>query len=124
IREAQQAAVMAAIVPGSNLLRSDGTLPKRAFREAIEDLLRTRRVEGRTLHDVLAEVVCEREGNDGRPLATVPKCPACDKKLEELGYGPEGGRCPACDEELLYADCLRAHEIFREYGTNEEASNR
>jgi hypothetical protein len=124
IREAQRAAVIAAVLPGSNLLRADGTPPKRAFREAIDELLRTRHVEGRSLHDVLAEILCEREGNNGLPLASVPKCPSCDTDLKGLTFGSEGGQCPACGEELLYADALRAHEQFREHGSNEEACGR
>jgi hypothetical protein len=131
IREAQDATVIAGVLPSSNLARSDGTPPRRAFREAVDELLRTRKVEGRSLFEILLEVQAHRGDSDGRPLADLPACPnpSCGHALrsptgEPLLFGEEGTCCPWCDEPILFTDALRAHETFREHGENREACGR
>jgi hypothetical protein len=131
IREAQEATVMAGVLPSSNVMRSDGTPPARAFREAVDELLRTRKVEGRSLFEILLEVQAHRRDTGGRALATLPTCPNpdCGHQLkdhsgEPLRFGETGMRCPKCDEQILFTDVLRAHETFREHGENREACGR
>jgi hypothetical protein len=131
IRDAHHATVMAGVLPGSNLLRADGTPPMRAFREAIDELLRTRQIEGRSLFNVLVEVQTHRRDTDGRPLASVPRCPnpVCGHPLrstdgKELLFDVSGTICPGCKEPILFTDLLRAHEAFREHGENGEACGR
>lgn len=131
IREAQDAAVIAGVLPSSNLMRSDGTPPRRAFREAVDELLRTRKVEGRSLLEILLEVQAHRGGTGEQPLASLPACPNpnCkhalrDRAGEPLLFGEEGMCCPRCGEHILFTDALRAHETFREHGENREACGR
>lgn len=129
IRDAQHATVMAGVLPSSNLVRADGTAPLRAFREAVDDLLRTRHVEGRTLFDVLTEVQANSLDTGSQPLASVPRCPSCGHHLIDgndapLLFGADGMVCPACAEELMFTDLLRAHETFREHAENREACGR
>lgn len=132
IRDAQHATVMAGVLPSSNLIRTDGTPPLRAFREAVDELLRTRRVEGRTLFDVLVEVQANRPDTDHHLLGSVTRCPTCrrahasadDRKPTPIEFGPDGRPCPLCGEEIMFTDLLRAHETFREHGENGEASGR
>jgi hypothetical protein len=61
IREAQKADVIAGVLPSSNLMRSDGTPPRRAFRQEVTNLFTRSTVEGRSLLDVLLEIEAERE---------------------------------------------------------------
>lgn len=129
IRDAQEATVMAGVLPSSNLLRADGTPPLRAFREAVDELLRTRHVEGRSLFEVLAEVQAYRHDTAGTRRGSLPRCPTCRHALSDAAEQPilfdvGGMRCPACDEEILFSDLLRAHETFREHGENREACGR
>lgn len=131
IRDAQEATVMAGVLPSSNLVRTDGTPPKRAFREAVDELLRTRHVERRSLFEVLQEVQANRLDTDGRPLASVPTCPSPDCKAPLTAYDDTpllfdaaGMPCPRCQEQILFSDVLRAHETFREHGENGEACGR
>lgn len=129
IRDAQHAAVIAGVLPSSNLVRADGTPPRRAFREAVDELLRTRHVEGRPLFEVLAEVQTYIQQANGKPQASVPTCPACfhrlvDRTDELLRFDTDGMDCPACGEKILFSDLLRAHETFREHGENREACGR
>ncbi len=129
IRDAQHATVMAGVLPSSNLMRADGTAPLRAFREAVDELLRTRHVEGRTLFEVLAEVQANRLDTAGRSLGSVPRCPSCRRELkgtddQPMLFDTDGMTCPACAEEIMFTDLLRAHETFREHGENQEACGR
>ena len=132
IRDAQQATVMAGVLPSSNLIRTDGTPPLRAFREAVDELLRSRHVEGRSLFDVLAEVQANRPDTDGQPCGSVPRCPTCrrarasaeGRKPDPIVFGTNGTPCPFCDAEIMFTDLLRAHETFREHGENGEACGR
>lgn len=133
IRDAQHATVMAGVLPSSNLVRTDGTPPLRAFREAVDELLRTRHVEGRSLFEVLEEVQANRLDTDGRPLGSVPRCPTCREPMASpdhtdkpgaITFGAEGTKCPSCHEQIMFIDLLRAHETFREHGENLEACGR
>lgn len=129
IRDAQHATVMAGVLPSSNLVRTDGTPPLRAFREAVDELLRTRHVEGRSLFDVLGEVQANRLDTGGAAHGSVPRCPSCRVELADvdgsaLTFGPSGTTCPACGEAIIFTDLLRAHETFREHGENGEACGR
>lgn len=132
IRDAQHATVMAGVLPSSNLVRTDGTPPVRAFRESVDDLLRTRHVEGRPLFDVLAEVQANRLDTDGQPRGSVPRCPSCrgthasaeGTKPDPIVFSTDGRACPFCGEEIMFTDLLRAHETFREHGENGEACGR
>jgi hypothetical protein len=133
IREAQRADVIAGVLPSSNLIRSDGTPPRRAFREEVANLFASSRVEGRSLLDVLLEVEAERE-DVSTPTGSlvIHRCPNPDcnsildneEKASFVPVGVNGARCPACGEQLLATDALRAHEAFKENGTNLEACGR
>lgn len=129
IRDAQHATVMAGVLPSSNLVRTDGTPPLRAFREAVDELMRSRHVEGRSLFDVLGEVQAHRLDTGGEARGSVPRCPACRTEINDgnghpLTFGPSGTSCPACAEPIMFTDLLRAHETFREHGENGEACGR
>lgn len=133
IREAQRADVIAGVLPSSNLMRSDGTSPRRAFREEIANLFVRSKVEGRSLLDVLLEVEAERE-DVSTPTGTLVmhRCPnaECNAVLDDteggtfVPVGVNGATCPACSESLMATDALRVHEAFKEHGTNLEACGR
>ncbi|HYV14421.1 MAG TPA: hypothetical protein VE972_00180 [Conexibacter sp.] len=133
IREAQRADVIAGVLPSSNLLRSDGTPPQRAFREEVANLFETSNVEGHTLLDVLLEVEAHRE-DVSTPTGTLVmhRCPnpECGAILDDADRGPfvpvgvDGALCPSCAEPLLATDALRVHEKFKEHGSNLEACGR
>jgi hypothetical protein len=130
IRDAQQSSVMAGVLPSSNLARSDGTLPKRAFREEVDALFRGSTVEGRSLLDALLEVEAEREDIQA-PLGEIvmARCPACRESIGDprgvfVMVGATGSACPHCGEALMATDALRVYEAFNEHGSNQEACSR
>lgn len=130
IREAQQSSVMAGVLPSSNLARSDGTSPLRAFREEVDTLFRSSIVEGRSLLDALLEVEAERKDVQIPPGKLVmAHCPSCNHKIGDpkvafVPVGWDGSVCPNCGEELMATDALRVHEAFKEHGSNQEACSR
>jgi hypothetical protein len=121
---------MAAVLPSSNLMRSDGTPPRRAFREEVDALFRQCTVEGRRLLDVLLEVEAERDDVRTPPGTLVmARCPACNAVIDDhdaafVPVGADGARCPGCGEALLATDALRVHETFNEHGSNQEPCSR
>jgi hypothetical protein len=127
IREAQSAAVLAGVLPSSNLMRVDGTEPNTAFRQDVDALFRESEVEGRSLLDVLFEVEAER---DPRPVpvgtVALSSCPTpgCRADVGHLAIGPAGTTCPECETPLFAVDALRAHETFNEHSSNLEACSR
>lgn len=127
IRDAQRASVVAGMLPSSNLIRADGTLPRVAFREEVDHLFRSTEIEGSSLLQVMLDVAAER---DDSPVpagaSSISRCPNldCRADIETIPVGPAGADCPSCGERLLPTDALRAHEIFREHGSNQEACSR
>ena len=90
IREAQKADVIAGALPSSNLMRTDGTPPRRAFREEIANLFMASKVEGRSLLDVLLEVEAEREDvNTPAGTLVMHRCPnpECNAILDDTKKG-------------------------------------
>jgi hypothetical protein len=123
ILDARTASVMAAMLPGSNLPRIDGTGQEEAFREEVEHLFSSSRTNQRTLLEVLAYVQKHHE-EAADETVSVDKCPGCEAKIEDVRIPTEGGRCPKCRGPLFYTDVLRAHEVFNPQGSNLEASGR
>ena len=123
---------MAGVLPSSNLIRSDGTPPHRAFREEVDALFRHCTVEGRSLLDVLLEVEAERDDvADARRHARDARAARADARraIDEpdgdfVPVGTAGAPCPACGEALMATDALRVHETFNEHGSNLEACSR
>jgi len=125
LRDAQRASVMAAMLPGSNLPRIDGTSPEQAFREEVEHLFRSSRTNQRTLLEVLAHVQRHHEDATDETVI-INNCPACRADTRHVPIPPSGAQCPnsRCHGPLFYTDVLRAHEAFNEQGSNLEASGR
>jgi hypothetical protein len=129
IADAQNAAVMASMLPSSNLIHADGkTPPIVAFRQEVEAMFIANQVEGRSLLDVLLAVEAERTP---RPVPVghiemrrCPNRPDCDQDLRGFPVGPGGATCPNCGIDLYPTDALRVWEAFRENGSNLEAVSR
>lgn len=127
IRDAQTAAVLAGVLPSSNLMNVAGVAPRTAFRQEVDTLFRESKVEGRTLLDMLLSVEAER---DPRPVPVgaveLSSCPTggCRQDMSGLAVGQAGATCPSCGEALFAVDALRTHEQFHEHSSNLEACGR
>lgn len=127
IKDAQRAAVLAGVLPSSNLVRADDTPPRRAFREDVDRLFRASEVENRNLQSVLFDVAAERDPLPvPRGNVAIERCPntECAERIGDVPVGPDGAECPHCHEALMAVDCLRVHESFNEHGSNLEACSR
>jgi hypothetical protein len=95
-----------------------------SWREAVDQLLRHKKVEVNGLDQTLLELLFLLHGKPGTPAGTVPvNCPeqACD---HEAQVPAAGGTCDACGERLFPTDVLRIHEEVADEGTNETALGR
>lgn len=117
--------VMAAMLPGSNLPRIDGTSPEQAFREEVDHLFRSSRTNQRTLLEILAHVQRHHKTATDETVM-LERCPACGADTRGVRIPPAGAWCPQlqCKAPLFYTDVLRAHEAFDEQGSNLEAAGR
>ncbi|GAA0446988.1 hypothetical protein Aca07nite_57580 [Actinoplanes capillaceus] len=95
-----------------------------SWREAIDQLFRTKRVEVNRLDQTLLELLFLLHGKPGSEASTVPvNCPteACSK---DVRVPPTGVDCNACGVRLFPTDVLRIHEEVGEEGSNQSALGR
>jgi hypothetical protein len=95
-----------------------------SWRELVDGLFRTRRVEVNRLNQSLLELLFMLHGAPGAPAASVPvNCPTddCDN---DVPVSPPGTACPTCGTHLFPTDVLRIHEEVGEEGSNESALGR
>lgn len=108
-----KAATLQCVLPGCNVVKSDGTPPRDFFRQSIYEALQGSVQKGHeTLLETYRALVAER--------TSMFRCPQadCDKSLE-----PSIGTwtCPCSRSSALYeTDPLRFHERFNEIGSNGE----
>lgn len=96
-----------------------------SWREAIDRLFQTKKIEVNRLNQTLLDLLMLLHGEPGISAHAVPvNCPhdGCDQK--EIPVVSSGGSCPACKAVLYPTDTLRIHEEVAEEGTNEAALGR
>ncbi|MEN3611534.1 hypothetical protein AAH979_18485 [Plantactinospora sp. ZYX-F-223] len=95
-----------------------------SWREAIDQLFRTKKVEVNRLNQTLLELLFLLQGKPGVPASTVPvNCPTEDCS-KDVGVPPAGAACDACGSWLFPTDVLRIHEEVGEEGSNQSALGR
>ncbi|MFC4063290.1 hypothetical protein ACFOWE_33835 [Planomonospora corallina] len=95
-----------------------------SWREAIDQLFRTKKIEVNRLNQTLLELLFLLHGKPGIPAPTVPvNCPTenCSK---DVRVPPAGLKCAACNIQLFPTDVLRIHEEVSEEGSNQSALGR
>lgn len=95
-----------------------------SWREAIDQLFRTKKVEVNRLNQTLLELLFLLHGKPGVPASTVPvNCPSEDCRKDVRV--PRGGvACDQCGSCLFPTDVLRIHEEVGEEGSNQSALGR
>lgn len=95
-----------------------------SWREAIDQIFRTKRIEVNRLNQSLLELLFLLHGKPGAPAPTVPvNCPTDDCN-RDVPVPPGGVLCDACGLELFPTDVLRIHEEVGEETRNESALGR
>lgn len=95
-----------------------------SWREAIDEIFRTKKIEVNRLDQTLLQLLFLLHGKPGVPAPTVPvNCPSddCNKDVEVPSAGVE---CDACGRQLFPTDVLRIHEEVSEETRNESALGR
>lgn len=101
-----------------------GVSIQQSWRECIDLLFRTKKIEVNRLDQTLAQLLFLLHGRPGAPAANLAvTCPAPDcGRSTPVGLG--GGSCSQCNAILYPTDVLRIHEEVVEDGTNEAALSR
>lgn len=101
-----------------------------SWRQAIDRIFRSKRVEVNNLDKTLLDLLMLLHGTPGSQAVTVPvNCPhegcrAEDVPVSAAAAAPTGQPCPSCGHPLFTTDVLRVHEEVVEEGTNESALGR
>ncbi|MCE7008200.1 hypothetical protein LWC34_36085 [Kibdelosporangium philippinense] len=96
-----------------------------SWREAINQLFRTKKIEVNRLNQSLLDLLMLLHGQPGKPASAVPvNCPHEDCEAHDVPVSRDGHDCPACGKNLYPTDTLRIHEEVVEEGTNETALGR
>jgi hypothetical protein len=96
-----------------------------SWREALDRLFRSKRVEVNRLDQTLLDLLMLLHGEPGNPADTVPvNCPydACER--QDVAVPSSATDCPGCGGRLFPTDVLRIHEEVIEEGTNESPLSR
>jgi hypothetical protein len=95
-----------------------------SWREAIDQLFRTKKIEVNRLNQTLLELLFLLHGKPGGPASTVPvNCPTEDCS-KDVRVSQAGAKCDECGIWLLPTDVLRIHEEVGEEGSNQSALGR
>ena len=96
-----------------------------SWRERIDALFRTKKIEVNRLDQSLLQLLLLLHGVPGSPAATLPvNCPNDDCRAEGVPVVATGGDCPKCGWHLFPTDTLRIHEEVTEEGSNQVALSR
>ncbi|MEV1013200.1 hypothetical protein AB0I89_26650 [Micromonospora sp. NPDC049801] len=124
IARAVNTALVTLDLPVAGAYTREGVDIATSWREAIDQLFRTKKVEVNRLNQTLLELLFLLHGKPGVPASTVPvNCPTenCSK---DVRVPPAGVACDACGSWLLPTDVLRIHEEVGEEGSNQSALGR
>ncbi|SCG60322.1 DNA double-strand break repair nuclease NurA [Micromonospora humi] len=124
IARAVNTALVTLDLPVAGAYTREGVDIATSWREAIDQLFRTKKVEVNRLNQTLSELLFLLHGKPGVPASTVPvNCPSEDCS-KDVRVPPDGVACDACGSCLFPTDVLRIHEEVGEEGSNQSALGR
>lgn len=116
IETAINTALVTLDLPVAGAYRRAGCDISTSWRELIDDLFRTKRIEVNGLNQTLLDLLLLLHGTPGTPASTVPvNCPTDDCEVD-IPVPAAGHRCPTCHCQLFPTDVLRIHEEVGEEG--------
>lgn len=124
IARAVNTALVTLDLPVAGAYTREGVDIATSWREAIDQLFRTKKIEVNRLNQTLLELLFLLHGKPGEPASTVPvNCPTedCNKDVHVPLAGAE---CDSCGIWLFPTDVLRIHEEVGEEGSNQSALGR
>ncbi len=124
IDRAVNTALVTLDLPVAGAYTREGVDIATSWREAIDHLFRTKRIEVNRLNQTLLELLYLLHGRPGTPASSVPvNCPTDDCN-KDLAVPTAGVECDACGVWLFPTDVLRIHEEVGEEGSNQSALGR
>jgi hypothetical protein len=129
LNQALNTALVSIDLPCAGAYERQGIGIQRSWREAIDRILRERRIEVNGLNRTLLDLLMLLHGAPGRPAASVsvncpdPECSG-GASVGVDAPAPMGAPCATCGEPVFVGDILRIHEEVHEEGTNETALGR
>lgn len=124
IERAINTALVTLDLPVAGAYTREGVDIATSWREAIDHLFRTKKIEVNRLNQTLLELLFLLHGKPGRPASTVPvNCPTEDCS-KDVKVPADGVACGACGSSLFPTDVLRIHEEVGEEGSNQSALGR
>jgi hypothetical protein len=123
LQRAYNQALIALDMPVAGAYLRPGISLKRSWRERIDRIFCTKRVDVNGLNQTLLDLLALLHGRPGAPASSLPvTCPACSARDVAVPFG--GAGCPSCGERLFSTDVLRIHEDVVDDGSNEEPLGR
>jgi len=125
LHNAVTSALVSLDLPLSGAYLREGISIQDSWRERVDSLFRTKKVEVNRLNQSLLRLLLLVHGGPGRPAMTVPvNCPARRCGRRQVPVGASGMSCPGCGAHLFPADTLRIYEEVTEEGSNQVALGR
>jgi hypothetical protein len=123
--QAVNSALVSLDMPLAGAYLREGMSIQDSWRESIDAIFRTKKIEVNRLDQSLLELLLLLHGAPGAPAATLPvNCPFEQCHEQDIPVGANGAACPACSRHLFPADTLRIHEEVVEEGSNLVALSR
>ncbi|KRF23795.1 hypothetical protein [Phycicoccus sp. Soil803] len=124
IERAVNTALVTLDLPVSGAYTREGVDIATSWRESIDHLFRTKKIEVNRLDVSLLDLLLLIHGRPGAPATTVPvNCPT-DNCNKDVPVPVAGFECDACGVWLFPTDVLRIHEEVGEEGANQSALGR
>ncbi|WP_285695504.1 hypothetical protein [Actinomadura sp. NBRC 104412] len=124
IERAVNTALVTLDLPVAGAYTREGVDIKTSWREAIDQLFRTKKIEVNRLNQTLLELLFLLHGAPGEPAITVPvNCPTEDCS-KDVRVPSAGLKCDTCETWLFPTDVLRISEEVSEEGSNQSALGR
>ena len=125
IAQAANTALVSFDLPTAGAYTRPGASIQESWRESIDRIFRSRRVEVNRLNQSLLDLLMLLHGVPGNPATHLDvNCPVGTCSMAAVATPRAGVTCPACGVRIFPTDVLRVHEEVVEEGTNEEALGR
>jgi hypothetical protein len=125
LHRAVNSALVSLDLPLAGAYLREGMSIRESWRECIDSLFRTKKIEVNRLDQSLLQLLMLLHGLPGAPAASLPvDCPNDQCRQRGVAVGADGTSCPACGQRLFPTDTLRIYEEVTEEGSNQVALSR
>src|SRR5579875_440432 len=125
LHNAVNSALVSLDLPLAGAYLREGMSIQESWREGIDSLFRTKKIEVNRLNQSLLQLLLLLHGQPGAPASSLPvDCPNRQCDQGGVPVGMNAATCPGCGQRLFPTDTLRIYEEVTEEGTNATALGR